>query len=328
MTEGKPLLEVETDKVNIDVEAPATGILRSIQVGPDQTVAVETVIAIIAAADESLAGAESPEQAEAAQQAVETATPPSSTASGQQIVTAPESQEPPGKRFGRVLASPAARRLAREEGLDLAEVKGSGRGGVTSLEDVQRYLKEKSAGPAAAIPGKRVALSRLRKTIGRHMQQSFQTAPHFTATVQVDMTQAEEHRRGLSRQVEEQAGGKLTLTAFLVKAVAAVLGAHPFLNALLEGDEVVLADDVNVGVAVALEEGLIVPVIQRANSLQPVEIAASLNELTDKAKSQQLSLEEVAGATFTLSNLGMFGIDQFTAIINPPQTAILAVGSR
>ena len=142
------------------------------------------------------------------------------------------------------------------------------------------------------------------------------------------MTQAEEHRRGLSRQVEEQAGGKLTLTAFLVKAVAAVLGAHPFLNALLEGDEVVLADDVNVGVAVALEEGLIVPVIQRANSLQPVEIAASLNELTDKAKSQQLSLEEVSGATFTLSNLGMFGIDQFTAIINPPQTAILAVGSR
>ena len=119
----------------------------------------------------------------------------------------------------------------------------------------------------------------------------------------------------------------MTLTAFLVKAVAAVLGAHPFLNALLEGDEVLLPDDVHVGVAVALEEGLIVPVIQRANRLEPAQVAASLNELTDRARSQELSLEEVSGATFTISNLGMFGIDQFTAIINPPQTAILAVGS-
>ena len=327
VTEGKPLLEVETDKVNIDVEAPATGILRSIQVGPDQTVAVETVLAIIAAADERLEEFQSPGQAAAAQQAVETATRPPSSTSSQQIEAAPQSQEPLRQKTGRVLASPAARRLAREHGLDLAEVKGSGRGGVASLQDVQSHLEKKSAGPAATVPGKRVALSRLRKTIGRRMQQSFQTAPHFTATVQVDMTKAEEHRKRLSRQVEEQAGGKLTLTAFLVKAVAAVLGAHPFLNALLAGDEVLVADDVHIGVAVALEEGLIVPVIHRANSMEPVEIAASLNELTDKARSQQLSLEEVSGATFTISNLGMFGIDQFTAIINPPQTAILAVGS-
>ena len=326
ITEGQPLLEVETDKVNIDVEAPATGILRGIKVGPDQTVAVETVIAVIAGPDEGPEESESPGQA-AAEQAVATATPPSGTASGQQMEAAPPSREPLGRKTGRVLASPAARRLAREQGLDLAEVKGSGRGGVASLEDVQRHLKEKSAGPAGAVAGKRIALSRLRKTIGRRMQQSFQTAPHFTATVEVDMTEAEEHRKRLSRQVEEQAGEKLTLTAFLVKAVAAVLGAHPFLNALLEGDEVLLPDDVHVGVAVALEEGLIVPVIQRANRLEPAQVAASLNELTDRARSQELSLEEVSGATFTISNLGMFGIDQFTAIINPPQTAILAVGS-
>ena len=327
VTEGKPLLEVETDKVNIDVESPASGILRAITVDPDQTVAVETVIAIIAGPDEPLEEPESPEQTEAAEQVPGGATRPDRTTAGKPIEMAPEKQETLRPKTGRVLASPAARRLAREHGLNLAEVRGSGRGGVASLEDVKRYLEEKSAGPAAAVAGKRIALSRLRKTIGKRMQQSFQTAPHFTATVEVDMTEAEEHRKRLSQQVEEQAGGPLTLTAFLVKAVATVLGAHPFLNALLDGDHVLVPDHVNVGVAVALEEGLVVPVIHQAQTKELGEIVASLNELTAKARRQQLSLDEVSNATFTLSNLGMFGVDQFTAIINPPQSAILAVGS-
>ena len=289
VTEGEPLLEVETDKVNIDVESPASGILRAIKVGPDETVDVETVIAIIAAPDEPL--------------------------------------EPLRQKPGRVLASPAARRLAREHNLDLTEIKGSGPGGVACLQDVKRHLEERSAEPDTAIPGKRIALSRLRRTIGQRMQQSFQTAPHFTATVEVDMTEAERYREILAGQAEKQAGGNLTLTAFLVKAVATVLGAHPFLNTLRDGYHILVPDHVNVGVAVALEAGLIVPVIHQAGTKKLGEIAASLHELTAKARRSGLSLEEVSNATFTISNLGMFGVDQFTAIINPPQTAILAVGS-
>ena len=328
VTEGQPLLEVETDKVAIDVESPASGILRAIKVGAEETVAVETVIAIIAGPHEPLQEiTETPRAAGSSEPAGERAARPEASAPDRAIEPPPAKGEAVPQKRPRALASPAARRLAREQGLGLAEIKGSGPGGVASLQDVQRHIEGKSAPPAAALAGRRIALSRLRRTIGQRMQQSFQTAPHFTATVEVDMTEAERQREILARQLEEKIGCKLTLTAFLVKAVARVLGAHPFLNALLDGDHVLVPDQVNVGIAVALEEGLVVPVIHQAQTRELGEIAASLSELTAKARHQELSLDEVSNATFTISNLGMFGVDQFTAIINPPQSAILALGS-
>ena len=320
ITKGEPLLEVETDKVSIDVEAPVSGVLGAITVGPEETVAVETVIAVIANPDEPLDQPIETHEQPGPEHPAQAGQIPKQTSLPSGIPTAPSPATP------RPLASPAARRLARKHGIDLTDVKGSRRGGVVSLEDVKHYLEEeKRAQPDTALPGKRIKLTRLRRTVGLRMQQSLQKAPHFAATVEVDMTEAERLRTVLSSDVEDQ-GGDLTLTVFLVKAVAKVLRAHPSLNALVDGDQVLVPDEVNIGVAVALEEGLIVPVVHRAHRKELAEIAASLGQLTDKTKLQKLSLEEVSKATFTISNLGMFGVDQFTAIINPPQTAILAVG--
>jgi pyruvate dehydrogenase E2 component (dihydrolipoamide acetyltransferase) len=219
-----------------------------------------------------------------------------------------------------VRATPAARRLAREAGLDLRQVAGSGPRQRIQAADVA------AAAAASAQPAQRVLLSGMRATIARRLAQSWQAAPHATFSVEVDMAAAEALRGDLNRPVQGTAPLRVSVTALLVRACALALQGYPMVNATLQGDEITLHREANVGVAVALEDGLIVPVIKGAQRLALGDIAERLEDLVARARSGQLAPADVAEGTFTLSNLGGYRVDHFTAIVNPPQVAILAVG--
>lgn len=285
---GEPILEIETDKVVMEVEAPASGILAGISAGPDEVVPVTEVIAYVLEPGEKL----------------------------EEVAKPPEKKAAP-KPKKRIMVTPRARRLARENDIDLAQVEGSGPGGRIVEADVRALIEEREAKPP--LEGirvkERVPLRGRRKTIAERMQESARQAPHIALTVEVDMSEAERARRGCS------------FTALIVQAVARTLRRHPMVNASLQEDEIVLYDEVNVGVAMDTKEGLIVPVVKEADAKSLPEIDAEIEGLARRARESNLSLEEVTGGTFTVSNLGMFGVEDFHAIINPPQAAILAVGA-
>jgi pyruvate dehydrogenase E2 component (dihydrolipoamide acetyltransferase) len=240
--------------------------------------------------------------------------------------------------LGKVRATPAARRLAAEHGVDLAQIQGTGRGGRVQGTDVQAALAQRAAEPAA-LPSKRdtqeiappsipvqadrrvVRLEGMRRTIAQRLQKSFQSAPHIFLDATVDMSAVESLRATLKAR-----GEKLSVTAVLIKACAWALGRNPALNATLEDDEISYWRNANIGMAVALQDGLIVPVIHRAEQLSLYAIQQEVDRLAALAREGKLTLDQVSGGTFTVTNLGMFGVDSFTAIINPPQVAILAVG--
>ena len=299
---GEPLLEIMTDKVNAVVESPGSGVLRQVLVGEGAIVPVKTVLAYVAEADEALPGA----------------TP-----------VAPAG-EPPGK----LKMSPAARRVAREHGLtsaQLAGIQGRGPGGRVVEEDVWRYLKEtRPSGPeppgADAVSDALVPLVGLRRTIAERMSRSVRTVADVTLGAEVHMTEASKLRDQLRREWEAKAGLRVSFTDLVVKAVARALEEHPYLNASLKDESIVLHREINIGVAVTLRDGLVVPVIRNANKKPLQEIARALAELTARARAGELSLAEVAGGTFTVSNLGMYGVGFFTPIINHPEAAILGVG--
>jgi pyruvate dehydrogenase E2 component (dihydrolipoamide acetyltransferase) len=357
VVKGEPLLTVETDKVTIDIESPGSGILAGVRVAPQEVVAVTDIIAYILQPGEELPqeagpGAVSPRLESAlvpttsAPAEAEAATPVAQrlaaarsvdlstvvgTGGGGRVTKAdvelglsaprlqPE-QAPPGK----VRATPAARRFAGERGIDLAAVTGSGPQGRIQTADVVAF---------AAIPGGEaplaevVPLTGIRRTIAARMIASSQTIPHITLTLRVDMTNLEEMRIRLNGKAEAEGLPQVSVTVFLVKAVAWALKRNRFLNSTLKDKEIHLLPEVNVGVAVALEEGLIVPVVQQADRKGLLELATEVSNLTIRAREGRLTPSDVAGGTFTISNLGPFGIEQFTAIINPPQVGILAVGA-
>jgi pyruvate dehydrogenase E2 component (dihydrolipoamide acetyltransferase) len=237
---------------------------------------------------------------------------------------------------GRVYATPAARRLAREQDVDLRAVPGSGPKGRVQAADVVAAAQAASmpapvSAPVAASASltdiEVVPLQGMRRTIAERMTASYQTVPHIDFTVRVDMTRFNEAREQLNAKAEASGGERISATAMIVKAVASTLARHPYLNASLQGEEIHLRREINVGVAVALDEGLIVPVIRGADRKGLAEIAAEVNDLSARARDGRLVPSDVSGGTFTVSNLGPFGIEQFTAIINPPQSAILAVGA-
>jgi len=286
---GEPILEIETDKVVMEVEAPAAGILAGIRAGPDDVVPVTEVIAYILEPGEKL----------------------------EEIIKPPVEEVAPAPER-KIIATPRARRLAREHGVDLAQVQGSGPGGRIVEADVRAFIEKREvARPTMeAIKVKeRIPLKGRRKTIAERMLESARTTPHIALTVEVDMSEAEKARQGCS------------FTALIVQAVARALRRHPMVNASLQGDEIILYDEVNIGVAVDTQEGLLVPVIKRADAKSLFEIDAEIKSLSQKAAEGKLTLEEVSGGTFTVSNLGMFGVDEFHALINPPQSAILAIGA-
>lgn len=305
--EGAPLFEVMTDKVSQEVGAPASGILRGVRASPDDVVPVGQVIAYIAEAEESLEETEAghPRKPEG-------------------FLGTPEAPPVP-VLADKVRATPAARRAARDAGIDLSEVVGTGPEGRITEQDVKALIASRQAPPAP--PGARsIPLRGIRRIIAQKMQESYRQAPHLVLTIEVDMSRALEWQKDLRQAEPGEGAAHVSLTAILVKCVAWALRRHPQLNSTLRGEEIILLPAVNVGVAVALEEGLIVPVIRDADRLSLLELAARLEDLAARAREGKLVPDEVAGGTFTVSNLGMYGIDEFKAIINPPEAAILAVG--
>jgi pyruvate dehydrogenase E2 component (dihydrolipoamide acetyltransferase) len=295
---GEPLVEVLSEKATYDVEAPASGVLRKIlaQKGTDMPVA--GILGIITAPDEEL-----PEiEVAVAEPRIEV----------EETVVAPE-RKVVERIEERLIASPAAKRLAREHDIDLTQVRGTGPEGRIVEEDVRSLIEEVKVTPRVreVIP-----LTGIKKTAAERMSLSARTAPQTTLTMEVDMSNAMKLREKV----------QVSYTDMLVKAVAKALAEHPIINSTLENEQIKIFADINVGVAVATERGLIVPVICNADKKTLEEIATVSKELIEKTKQGKLTKEVLTSGTFTITNLGMYGVDVFTPIVNPPQTAILGVG--
>jgi pyruvate dehydrogenase E2 component (dihydrolipoamide acetyltransferase) len=332
VTAGETLAEVETDKAVMELVARADGVLRKIVFPEGSTVPVSALVAVIGGPDEDISGVLGNV---AAPKPTGTGAPaPGRTdAPADRLMEAPPAPTPAPAPVatGRVRASPLARRLAAEKGLDLARLPGSGPNGRVVARDLERAPALAVATPlapavgSAASPGgfRDVPLTQIRKTIAKRLAQSIGPIPHFFLTSEIDMERAWEARAALKAMGERYA---VSFNDIVVKAVALALRAHPAVNAWWMEDHIRYHGDVHVGVAVAVEDGLITPVIRFADRKGLVEIAAEAKALADKARARRLVPEEYTGATFSVSNLGMFDIDEFTAVINPPEAGILAVG--
>ncbi|MEJ2008524.1 MAG: dihydrolipoamide acetyltransferase family protein [Acidobacteriota bacterium] len=334
---GDALVEIETDKVDMEVESMAGGVLRKVLVQAGETVPVGQMLAIIGKADEDISslvsanGGAPPAKAPAEKKEAPAAQPAPAAPTA---VPAPELARPVAVAAGgRILASPLARRIARESGLDLAAIQGSGPGGRIIRRDVEGALAEGApmrapAGPQLVPPGveyRDEPLSQMRKTIAARLTQSLGPVPHFYLTIEVDMKKAKELREAANKLNSEL---KLTYNDIIVKACATALTQHPDTNASYTGDAIRYYNRVNVGIAVAIEGGgLITPVVRDCNRKTLQQISAESKDLIARARTRKLKPEEYAGSTFSVSNLGMMGIEEFSAVINPPEGAILAVGS-
>jgi pyruvate dehydrogenase E2 component (dihydrolipoamide acetyltransferase) len=309
---GEVLLEIETDKAIMEVEAPESGILLKRLHAEGQTVPATRLIAVLGD------GSEAAEQIGEFIQS-ENATPlpqPRPVSARTEILPPPSTL--PGR--GRIKASPLARRLAEEKGIDLASIAGTGPDGRIEKDDVLSAVDTR----AAAAPSRDlvVPLSPMRRAIARRVAQSNQEVPAFSVTLSLDMT------RALSRKKELQAAGILaSINDLVVFGVSRVLASYPDLNAEFKGDSILRHGDINIGIVVGTEEGLYVPVIRAADKLSLEEIAAETERLTSLAQRKAITEKALTGGTFTITNLGMYGVDSFTAVILPSQTGILSVGS-
>jgi pyruvate dehydrogenase E2 component (dihydrolipoamide acetyltransferase) len=309
---GEPLLEIITEKINFQYESPASGILRKILHHEGEVVPVTTPIAIIAEEGEVLGEVEMF---------------PPEVPSGE--MPRPVSVQMEVKEAQkRIFVSPIAKKMAQEKGVDLSSLKGSGpRGRIIKIDVLKAAEKVVTEEVRLPLPTERlIPLKGIRKIIAKRMTESFQNIPHFYLSLEVDMSAVQELRERLKEEVEKRTKGKLTLTDILVKVSASALKENPIMNSRIEGDQIHLLEEINIGVAIALEDGLIVPVVHRADQKSLTEITSIIRDLTQRAREGKLSLEDVAGGTFTLSNMGMLGIDKFNPIINPPECSILGVG--
>ncbi len=314
---GEALFEVETEKVLYEVEAPADGTVAKLLYALEAVVGVGLPIAIIAEAGEDIA--------EIAAQYAAAAAPAAAAATATEPVPVAASAAPPApkEKRGRVPVTPAARKLAKEHSIDLALMTGTGPRGRITREDVQKIIDSGGqVAPSAAAPAaaEDIPLRGMRKVIAERMHQSLQGSAQLTISTEVDVTQL------IDRRQEVRQAFNVTYTDFIVQACAHALRQHPRMNAHLEGDIIRANNAIHVGLAVALDEGLIVPVVRDADKKSLKDIAAEAKTLAEKARASQLKLEEVSGGTFTVSNLGMYGVDAFTPIINTPQSGILGVG--
>jgi pyruvate dehydrogenase E2 component (dihydrolipoamide acetyltransferase) len=331
---GEPLYELDTEKVTQEVEAEASGVLLKIAVQEGE-VPVGQTVAVIGEEGEDVPQAEETEADETPQE--EGSRAPERDAEREEGAEASAAREPSEQvteiqeqeRNGRVKASPLARRIARERGIDLAQLRGTGPEGRIVAEDVERAEiapAEAPAAPAAPPPGEVevVPLTSIRKTIARRLTEAWQ-APVFQISMSADMSRALALREQLVDLAKDSP--KPTISDVLTKIAASALMRHRRLNAEFAGEEVRIHPAANVGMAVATDRGLVVPVIRGAERLSIQEIAAARAELVDRARGGKLQQADLEGGTFTISNLGMFGVEQFVAVLNPPQVAILAVGA-
>jgi 2-oxoglutarate dehydrogenase E2 component (dihydrolipoamide succinyltransferase) len=322
----EPLLEITTDKVDAEIPSPAAGVLVEIRVKEGETVAVNHVVAVIGAPDAVVTAP--PAQADGSAAVSTDAAKPASPA------PAPGDARPPvsSEELARERSSPLVRKIAKEHSVDISQIHGSGLAGRVTKHDILEYLEhEGQAGQTVqavqARPGDRVEkMSVMRKKIAEHMVISRRTSAHVHTVFEVNFS----HIAGIreARRLEyERAGGKLTYLAFIIKAVAGALQDAPLLNSSVEGDSVIYHKDINIGVAVALEWGLIVPVVKHAESHDLPGISRQIADLAARARAKQLTPDDVSGGTFTITNPGMLGAQFGMPIINQPQTAILAVGA-
>lgn len=367
--EGEPLLEVMTDKVNMEVEAPEDGVLRKILAQVDDIVPVRDPIAIIGTADESIDDL----------LVEENALPASGTEAGAPTIeepspapAAPQAEAPAeAAKEGRVFASPAAKRVAGEHGIDinmlagkgtgpggrvremdvmdyiqsikatpLAEkmavdmgvqvgaVQGTGVGGKVTSEDIQRAAAPAFAPAAEAAPveiGQTIPYAGMRKAVGQNVAMSYQQAVHVTLCTEVDMTECVKFRKMILEDVEKRFGVRVSFTDIIAKAVARAVYDKPIVNSTLQGDQIVIHDKVNVGIATAIEGGLVVPVVKDAQSKSIPQISKEIKDLAARARAGQAGGEDFRGGTITISNLGAYGVQSFNPIITPGQSAILGV---
>jgi pyruvate dehydrogenase E2 component (dihydrolipoamide acetyltransferase) len=379
--EGDVLAEVETDKATMELVARGSGQMRKQLIGEGDTANVGTLIAVVAAegedisslvggdavAEQAASKAEAPPEKELeksgesgkavaaagktephqAQRGGRGDSPAGATPRGDEAVSGDRTQTDEVRTDGgRTRASPLARRLAAESGLDLSGVSGSGPGGRIIKRDIEAALQggeaeggqgeaaeeAEEAAPvappttAAAAEYRDIPLSQMRKTIARRLTQSIGPIPHFFLTIEIDMTEAMAFRAKVNERFARE-GVKVSPNDLTIKAVAAALRKHPWVNSAWTGESIRQYDVVHIGVAVAVEEGLITPIIRNADRKGIGEIATEVKELAGRAREKKLKPEEYTGGTFSISNLGMFGITEFTAVINPPEAAILAVGA-
>jgi pyruvate dehydrogenase E2 component (dihydrolipoamide acetyltransferase) len=359
---GEPLAEVETDKAIMELVARGDGVLRKRLVAENESRPVGQLVAVIAAPDENIdaliaeaapagaAGAAKPAEQVVAktQESAGTTAAPRTAAESQGEASAPPqqkmpavppapapqpaTQQPPATNGGQVRSSPLARRLASERGLDLSRLQGSGPGGRIIKRDIESAAAIAAAAPAArptvrAPSGadyEDVALTQIRKTIAKRLSESIGPIPTFYLTAEYDLSRVTEMRAAMAEMGDEF---KVSINDILMKAVATALSQHPEVNAHWLGDRIRYYNRVHLGMAVATNDGLIVPVIFDADQKRMRDISAEAKELAKRARERKLKPEEYTGSTFSISNLGMFGIDQFTAIINPPEVGILAIGT-
>jgi pyruvate dehydrogenase E2 component (dihydrolipoamide acetyltransferase) len=318
--EGADLFELATEKITAVVPAPAAGLLGRVVVDPGTELPVGALLALIGEPSDAFPPRE--ELAGAPAAAAEEAAP-----AGAAAAAAPAAS--PRGGGGGAPVSPAARRRARELGVDVTQVPPSAPGKRVMVEDVERFAAAAEAAPSEAAPapeGQVVAFAGIRKVVAERLTESLRTMAQVTISREVDASGLVARRAALAAGFEAAAGVRLTYTDLLVETVARLLGDHPLLNATLTGQGIVVPPAVHMGVAVALEDGLIVPVVRDAGSRPLGELARDRADLAARAQAGTLTLDELEGGTFTISNLGSFGADAFTPIVNPPQCAILGVG--
>jgi len=328
--QGEVIAEIQTDKADMELEAYDSGVLRKIVIPEGGKVPVGALIAIIAETDEDISAllVERPEKEE-------------KKAGGKQpskkeIQPAVAAEQAPVKPTdGRIKVSPLARRMAQDYRIDLKLVQGTGPEGRIIKRDIEAYLVTALVPPLREIPGvlpavavsgleyKDIELSLMRKTIAKRMQESKVSVPHFYVTMEINMKNAIEFRKNLN----EMNDIKVTFTDIIVKAAAIALLRHPKVNSAFLGDKIRMNRSVNIGVAVALDDGIVTPVVRNCEMKSLGQIAKETKDLAERARERKLKPEEYQGGTFTVSNLGMFDVENFTAIINPPEGAILAVGA-
>ena len=327
---GDILAEVETDKATMELENYVKGTLLHIGIPAGGSVPVDAVIAVVGAKGEDISAllnnagntSATPVSAETKkeEQTTNKVEPPATT------------NAPSAVSDSRIKASPLAKKIAEEKGIDLQQIHGSGDGGRIVKKDVETFApaatsKAETAYQIPSVVGQEsyheVAVSQMRKAIARRLSESKHTAPHFYLTMAIRMDKALEARKAML----EYSPVKISVNDIIVKAVATALRKHPQVNSSWLGDKIRFNNHIHVGVAVAIDDGLIVPVVKFADSKSISHISAEIKELAGKAKNKKLQPTEFEGNTFTISNLGMFGIEEFTAIINPPDSGILAVGT-
>ncbi len=352
----EPLFEISTDKVDAEIPAPASGTLQEIKVAAGNTVQVNTVVGVIAGEGDSAVAA--PAAAPAPEAKKEAAPPPPPAAPAPAAVREPEA-EPENGDQGRVRSSPLVRKIAKENNVDLAKVPGTGLGGRITKEDIEAFIARHSAGapaaaPAAALaqpaatsayeappvppvttplqpvggvtPGEVVPMTTMRKKIAERMLESKRTSAHVHGIFEVDVTRIVKLREKMKGKFEQATGSKLTFTPFFARAAVHGLRKWPIVNSSVEGDNIRYHSAVNLGIAVALDWGLIVPVVKNAEERSFVGLQRAISDLGERARSKKLKPDEVQGGTFTITNPGIFGAKFGLPIINQPQVAIMGVG--